>query len=124
MSAPTRSETTMPQVKVGDRISFTPKAAGHRWWTVEACDDRFIIATQQAPFRPKGELFYTIVDLTGYTHAHNGVRPGVIRSSSDMLGGGWDEGWPELLAALQSGEVRLSTRRHAPVDHITVGGAR
>lgn len=118
----TRGAREVPhaQIKAGDRIGFTPKEGGHAWWTVQVRDERFIIATQQAPFKPRGEQLYTIVDLSGYTHARNGVRPGVIRSSSDMLGGGWDEGWPALLAGLQSGKVRLSTRRHAPVDEIKV----
>lgn len=105
-------------IEVGDKIRFIPRAGGHKWWTVQARDERYIIATQQAPFRPKGEQIYTIVDLVGPAFGYNGIRPGPIRSSSNHLGGGWDEGWPELLAELQAGTVQLSHRRMAAVDEI------
>lgn len=42
------------EVAVGDRIRFTPGPYGNRWWTVHARDERFIVATMQAPFQPKG----------------------------------------------------------------------
>jgi len=111
-------------IAVGDKIRFTPCASGKRYWTVRARDERFIVATMQAPFRPKGDLWYTVVDLTGWQDKrYNGAGNGVVRSSLNTLGGGWDlgpegEGCQEVLGALQSGEWELSHRRVVNVDTI------
>lgn len=113
--------------KVGDQIRFTPKAwGGSKWWTIRACDDRFIVATTQVPFQPKGELAYTVVDRTGWMNKrYNGCGNGMVRSSLNTLGGGWtldDEGIAEIIPALHSGEWELSHRRVANVWSIEVRG--
>lgn len=101
-------------VRIGDKIRFDPRG-GRRWWTVRDRDDRFIVATAQAPFHPKGELWYTVVDLTGWQNKrYNGAGNGVVRSSLNTLGGGWDtddESLAEIIPALHSGEWELSHRR-------------
>jgi hypothetical protein len=103
-------------IKPGTRIRFDPQG-GKWWWTVKARDERFIIATQQEPFRPKGTLRYTVVDLTGWTYTYNFVSPGIVRSSINLAGGGYGEGvfdvaeCERMLEELRSGELELSTRR-------------
>jgi len=108
-------------VAVGDAIRFKPQG-GYRWWEVRARDERFIVATQQAPFLPKGELQYTVVDLTGWQEKrYNGAGGGIVRSSLNTLGGGWDldeEGVAEILPGLRSGRWDLSNRRVMDVDSI------
>lgn len=120
-------------VQVGDRIRFSPGGHGNRWWTVRARDERFIVATMQAPFAPKGDLWYTVVDLTGWQEKrYNGAGNGVVRSSLNTLGGGWDigpngEGCDGIIPALRSGEWELSHRRvmnvwsveHRPATRVT-----
>ncbi|PZR55250.1 hypothetical protein DNL40_02445 [Xylanimonas oleitrophica] len=118
-----RTREQAATIHVGDRIRFTGDPST-RWWTVRARDERFIIATRQAAFEPGGTLRYTVVDLTGWTHRYNGVGPGVVRSSLNTLGGGWDlgpegEGCDEILAELQAGRFELSVRRVLHVDGIT-----
>jgi hypothetical protein len=113
-------------INVGDQLRFAPSSG--RWpWTVQARDDRFIVATTQWPFKPKGTRAYTVVDLTGWQDKHyNGQRPGVVRSSLDTLGGGWGDGvfdraeCKEILAVLQSGEHDLSHRRALSVRAVDV----
>lgn len=103
-----------PEIRVGDKIRFHPRG-GRRWWAVRARDDRFIVATAQAPFQSKGELWYTVVDLTGWQNKrYNGAGNGIVRSSLNTLGGGWDtsdDGLAEIIPALRSGEWELSHRR-------------
>lgn len=106
--------------KVGDQVQFAPHQPSW-WWTVRARDERFIVATHQAPFHPAGTLVYTVVDLTGWQRTYNGVGPGVVRSSLNTLGGGLGlgpngEGCVDALAGLVSGEWTLSVRRVAPVE--------
>lgn len=125
MSAAQATETVMPTVKIGDRIRFTPtNSAKGRWWTVRDCDERFIVATMRAPFLPKGELWYTIVDLTGWAEKrYNGAGYGPVRSSLNTLGGGWEcdeDGVRRIIPALRSGEWELSHRRVASVWSIEV----
>lgn len=104
-------------VAVGDKVRFSPARTGTRWWTVRARDDRFLVATMQAPFEKKGELRYTVVDRTGWQDKHyNGAGNGVVRSSLNTIGGGWDigpdgEGCEEIIPALWTGEWELSHRR-------------
>lgn len=115
----------MASLRVGDRVRFTPYySAGNRWWTVRARDERFIICTALAQFEPKGgALMHTLVDLTGWQdHRYNGAGNGIVRSSVNAIGGGWDttteEDVAELLAGLQSGEWDLSVRRVVNVHGI------
>lgn len=112
-------------LKVGDRARFHPKP-GHGWWTVRARDERYIVCTRQAPFKPKGEQQYTILDLTGYQErTYNGAGNGIVRSSLNTLGGGYDLGEDgancgQILKDLASGEWELSHRRIVSVWRIEV----
>lgn len=109
------------EVAIGDQIRFTSPTGTRRWWTVRDRDDRYIVATAQAPFQVKGTLWYTVVDLTGWLEKrYNGAGPGVVRSSLNTLGGGWEigpngEGCEQIIPALRSGERELSHRRVANV---------
>lgn len=111
----------------GDRIRFTPAAgAGRRWWTVRATDERYLVAT--CPLHDD-ELVYNVVDFTGWTRTYNGVPPGVVRSSLDTLGGGYDvgedgENCRQILAKLRDGTCQLSHRRLTPVSEIRRKRAR
>lgn len=115
----------MNEIKVGDRIRFTP-GSGRNWWHVKARDERYIVAVQQAPFKPKGELLYTVVDLVGWQNKRrNGAGHGVVRSSLNTLGGGYDVGdngerCDEILTGLRSGEYELSHRRVMSVWDVEV----
>lgn len=120
------TSTTIPEtIEIGQRIRFEPQNDAV-WWTVRAADERFVIATRQAPFKPKGDLWYTVVDRTGWqAKRYNGAGEGVVRSSLNTLGGGWDigpdgEGCQEALVALQSGQFELSNRRVMDVRGIEV----
>lgn len=103
-------------IEVGQQIKF---AGDHYWWTVRARDDRYIVATRQAQFRPVGEYFYTIIDTVGFLdRTYNGVGNGPVRSSLNTLGGGWDlgpnfEGCGEMIRLLNDGRWELSHRRLA-----------
>lgn len=113
-------------IKVGDKLVFTPTSG--RWpWTVRARNDRFIVATTPWPFKTKGTLAYTVVDLTGWQDKQrNGQGHGVVRSSLDIIGGGWGDGsyddaqCQEILNALISGEWGLSHRRVLSVHQTDV----
>lgn len=120
------------ELAVGDRFRLVPQP-GNRWWTIRARDERFIVATQQAPFQPKGDLQYTVVDLTGWQDkTYNGAGNGIVRSSLNTLGGGYDVGTSgehcdQLLADLRSGRWELSHRRLLDVHDIETspsGGPR
>lgn len=110
----TTVEDRLRALRVGDHFLPDPHG-GRTWWMVEARDERFIIATRQAPFHPRGDLEYTVVDLTGWLDKrYNGVGPGIIRSSLNTMGGGYDVadgGCDRMLADLQSGKWELSHRR-------------
>jgi hypothetical protein len=112
--------TEFAEIAVGDRVKFHPTTS-RQWWTVRDRNDRFIVATMQAPFEPKGDLWYTVVDLTGWQHKrYNGAGNGVVRSSLNTLGGGWElgpngEGAEQIIPALLSGEWEFSNRRVASV---------
>lgn len=108
---------------IGQRIRFRPHAS-NRWWTIRALDDRYVVATQVAPFT-SNDLQYTIVDLTGWDHTYNGVGPGVVRSSLNTLGGGYDVGpdgknCQQLLDDLVAGTHQFSPRRVMAVNAIEV----
>lgn len=86
----------------GQRIRF---ADDRHWWTIQATDQRWIIAVRQADFRPKGVLCYTIVDTASG-----------IRGACNLIGQGWGDGsysvteCEEMLAALRLGQTPLSER--------------
>lgn len=118
------------EIRVGDKIRFTPRGRELWPWTVRARDDRFIVATTQCPFKPKGTLLYTVVDLVGWqSKRYNGEGPGVVRSSLDTIGGGWGAGvyddaeCQEILVAVVSGDWDLSHRRVLSVRGIDVATA-
>lgn len=111
-------------IKVGDRVRFTPDSDTRRAWTVTARNADHIVAVRQAYFEPEGVVQYTVTEVRDYRY--NGVRPGLVRSSLNTMGGGWDldhridEGSREIIAALEAGEYELSNRRVIEVDDVTV----
>lgn len=107
---------------VGDKIRFLPDSNARAWWTVIGRDHDHVVAARQAPFCPKGDLHYTITGQASGTR--NGAGPGLVRSSMNTLGGGWDltgraaEGAAEMLEALKSGRFELSMRRVVDIKTI------
>lgn len=107
------------------RIRFTPQS-GKRWWDVLYEDNRFIIAVQPRPFAPSTDdnLYYTVVDTTGWDRTYNGVGPGVVRSSLNSLGGMWPgedfstDSVDRVVEALYEGRWELSNRRVLTVESI------
>ena len=90
--------TDTPQLAIGDRVRFAyPYSEVRHWWTVRAGDERYTVLTRQADFKPKGTLFYTIID-----------RERGVRGPCDLLGQGWDVtahgGCESLLRSLQWAE--------------------
>lgn len=86
---------TMTLPPVGAKIKL--RGDGNRWWDVRIADERFAICTRQAEFKPKGEVFYTILD----------VEQGA-RGPCNLIGQSWDkymsdEACAELLNELQIG---------------------
>lgn len=109
-------------VAVGDQIRFIPDSRAKAWWTVADRSPDHVIAVRQAPFEPKGTVEYTV---TGHLNGQrNGAGPGLVRSSLNTLGGGWDlsnregVGSAEILAELESGRYGLSMRRVVSVTSI------
>ena len=105
----------LDDVNVGDKVRFTPGSRPKAWWEVTARDDKHIVAVRQAAFHPKGVVEYTIVADIDYRY--NFAGPGLIRTTVNTIGGGWDledrvtEGSEEIIAVLASGEWELSNRR-------------
>lgn len=101
--------TTRTDIAVGDTVKFD---GDNRWWTVRAADTRFVILTRQAPFQPKGESVYTIIDW------ERGLR-----GPCDRIGQGWDVdkagGCESLLSAL-NGHVQVSYRNNLPIEIVEV----
>lgn len=106
---------TIPPLVVGDNFRFVPQS-NSLWWTLRARDERWLLATCPAPFKPRGELWYCVVDLRR-PYKYNGVGPGMVRSSLNALGGGWpydefsDEAFHQALADLNAERWELSNRR-------------
>lgn len=108
-------------LKVGDRVRIN----GNRLtWTITARNDDYVLAVRQAPFQPKGEHQYTIITHSDYRY--NFVGPGLILTTVNTMGGGWDldgrveEGSRELVDALASGEWETSHRRRERLDSIEI----
>lgn len=106
---------------VGDRVRIN----GNRLtWTVTARNDDYVVAVRQAPFQPKGEHQYTIITHSDYRY--NFVGPGLILTTVNTMGGGWDldgrveEGSRELVEALASGEWETSHRRRERLHKLEV----
>lgn len=94
-------------MKSQDRARF--KGEKRYDWTIQVAGERYTILTKQEPFKPKGELFYTICD------SELGRR-----GPSNFIGNGWDMhsrgpyvGSRALHVALLSGEVEISHRSRA-----------
>ena len=120
-----RDQTSFAPVLPGDRVRFAqPGSESRWWWNVRAIDKRYAILTRQAPFRPRGESLYTIVDV------ERGVR-----GPCDLLVG-WDidgdglkraSGIPALMDALHGvGFVttRVSRRHGIPLSSFDVRSGR
>lgn len=114
----------IPEMSVGDRAHIHPGARVRASWRTVARDDQHIVLVRQAGFRPAGELEYTVIGTID--HAYNGEGPGLVRSSLNTLGGGWDingredVAGQEILNALAEGTFRLSPRRYLGVAHVEV----
>jgi hypothetical protein len=103
---------------VGDRIRLVPDA--RHWWTVQAVSEHFTACVQQAPFKPKGTLQYTVLDW------RNGVR-----GPCNLIGQGYGDGSysPEecarMLADFEGDSDRLcplavSQRNWVPLEVLEV----
>lgn len=98
-------------MKTQDRARFNGEKRYD--WTVQVAGERYTILTKQAPFKPQGELVYTICDSEGAGH----------RGPTNFVGNGWDMqtkgpliGSRALHAALLSGEVEISHRSRSTFD--------
>lgn len=92
----------------GSRIRFAEERGAY---TVQACDDRFLVCTK--PFNPKRTVLYTIVDFENE-----------IRGTENLIFGmGFETKTKceEALARLQSGESEVSHRNRIPL-RIMPGG--
>lgn len=79
----------------GARVKL--RGDSNRWWDVRIADGRFAICTRQAAFKPKGDVYYTILDV------ERGVR-----GPCNLIGQSWDkymsdQACQELLEDLQIG---------------------
>lgn len=114
------ADTKLPAVTVGDKVRFHPDATT-RWWTVQATNERFAIATRKGQ---NGTPIYTVLDRTGWTSCYNGVDPGPARSSLNTIGGGYHllpdtrAACERMLSELADGEWEISPRRVVRVDRI------
>ena len=108
------TDQEIPTMPLGAIVAFSDEPL--RRWTVRAGDERFTVLTAQRPFKPRGELIYTIVD-----------RQRGVRGPCDLIGQGWDVeepgGCDELLRALQRhDEVLLEHEGPGPwpITEVTV----
>lgn len=98
-----------PSFAVGDRARLLHGSTNdeRRWWTVEAADERFVVLTRQADFRPLGEHSYTIIDW-----GRN------LRGPCSQIGQGWDIDEPggsdSLLRALNAYLEMMDLLRRSP----------
>jgi hypothetical protein len=118
-------QTATTTLNVGDRVRLAHDSTRRRWWTVRAADGRYVVLTRQRDFRPKGELYYTIIDW------ERGVR-----GPCDLIGQGWDVespgGCEALLRALgmvikpgpvEEISVEVSYRNNVPIEVLEVRAA-
>ena len=99
------------KLEVGDKVRTVRDLPF--WWTVQTAGDRYVIMTRQAPFKPKGDYLYTIIDNeTG------------MRGPCNLIGNGWDvsqyktpeAGWRGLHVQLLAGDIELSHRQQVTLD--------
>lgn len=106
------SSRILPNLKVGVRVRLNGQRVS---WEVTARNDSYIVCVRQAPFSPKGEHQYTIIEHSDY--CYNFAGPGLILTTLNTMGGGWEidgrvtEGSREIIDALESGEWETSHRR-------------
>lgn len=95
-------------LEAGDRVRLDCQRLT---WTVTARSEHFAVLIQQAPFRPRGEVQYTILD----------PRHGIY-GPANTIGQGWDlpDGALDLLTALESGEREVSFRNRCQIQTIEV----
>ena len=100
-------------LKPGDKVRT--RRDGKAWWTVQVAGSRYAIMTRQAPFKPKGDYLYSIID------AKEGVR-----GPCNFIGNGWDvsrhitplAGWRDLHVQLLADRVEISHRQRVYLDII------
>jgi len=93
---------------VGQKVRT--RCDGKFWWTVHASGSRYAICSRQAPFKPKGQYLYTIMDF------EKGIQ-----GPCNLIGQGWDVtqyktpelGWRLLHVALLNGSLEISHRNNA-----------
>lgn len=99
-------------LEIGQRVKLAHGASTNLFWTVQALDDRFVILTRQAPFRPKGQSQYTIIDW------ERGVR-----GPCNLIGQGWDidepNGPEDLLQALNN-QLEIHRRLDAGEKSVSI----
>lgn len=121
--------TSRTKLAPADHVKFS---GDRRWWTVREADERFVILTRQAEFKPKGTPVYTIIDW------ERGLR-----GPCDQIGQGWGVDEPdgcasllralnyqlEVWARLVAGEksvvidevgVEVSYRNNVPIEIVSV----
>lgn len=92
---------------VGQRVKLDDD---RRWWTVRAVTRHFTAATRQAPFRPAGTNWYTVLDW------RNGVR-----GPCDLIGQAWGDGsyseteCAAMLAEFEKEKLQVSQRNWVPL---------
>lgn len=95
-------------MQTGTRVKLAHGSRTRNWWTVRASDERFVILNRQAPFAPKGDLEYTIIDW------ERGVR-----GPCNLIGQGWDtstaQGCDDLMRWLYK-DVEVSYRNNVPAE--------
>ncbi len=93
-------------IKPGTRIKFTDDRCR---WQVRATSENFAVCTRQADFRPRGELFYTVVDFRQN-----------IRGPVNVIGQGWktetDEECRELVELVEAGKWAVSHRNRVALS--------
>jgi hypothetical protein len=80
---------------------------------VQAAGSRYAICSRQAPFKPKGEYLYTIMDF------EQGIQ-----GPCNLIGNGWDVaqyntpeiGWRALHLALLGKQVEISHRNNIKLE--------
>ena len=90
-------------MKVGEKIKFEGE---RNKYTVQACDDRYIIATK--PFNAQKTVLYTIVDLERKVRGRDNLIFG--------HGYGSREGCEENLKRLQNNEMEVSYRYYKELE--------
>jgi hypothetical protein len=97
------------KIKVGAKIKFK---ADKKRFTVQACDDRFVICTK--PFNARHTVIYTIIDF------ERGVRG--TENLVFCMGFETRQDCKEALERLQNGESEVSYHNCIPLDIERIDG--